>query len=588
MVSQTRYAALVVLLVASTLFAWESGIVLEDFGLLEGVIFLLLMSLVGFWRHWELRRVNAQLQLAKAQAESAREEALEAMRTKSEFLARMSHEIRTPITAIIGLTDLMTLEDMTQKNQEHLRKIMLSTQSLLSIVNDILDFSKIEAGKLHLEMTTFSLRRLVGAVMSLLETQAEQKGLQFEYRIAPDIPEYLEGDTLRVEQVLMNLVSNAIKFTPQGKVSVQMAMTAQSEDHVMLQIDVEDTGIGIDPQGRCQLFEPFAQADLSITRRFGGSGLGLAITKLLVEAMEGRVWIESAPGGGSRFSCTMEFLVASRPDVQPKEEEREMSYWGAKVLLVEDEPINREIAKSHLQRVGVLVDEAQNGVEAVEKMAKNPYDLVFMDVHMPMLDGLEATRTIRRMGIETPIIALSAHVSDDDREKSLQAGMQEHLTKPFRPRNLYEALERFAAPAQRFHAATIHGWSRELPAALIESSDELEEMWGDFQSFAKKLKAFVLSKRNDIYALFPLLEAGSIDEMLRINHTIKGLARLFAAHELLKAIGALDTALKSANLEQANEDVVTLVFAFEALKTLAESLPDEVPGAGNHSVVSLA
>ncbi len=577
MPSHTRYLILFLLFVASTLFAWESGIVIEDIGLFEGVVFLLLLGLIGFWRHWELRRVNAQLQLAKAQAESAREEALDAMRTKSEFLARMSHEIRTPITAIIGLTDLMTLEDMTQKNQEHLRKIMLSTQSLLSIVNDILDFSKIEAGKLHLEMSTFSLRRLVGAVMSLLETQAEQKGLQFEYRIASDIPEYLEGDTLRVEQVLMNLASNAIKFTPQGKVSVFIRMVAQSENQVMLQVDVEDTGIGIDPQGRCQLFEPFSQADLSITRRFGGSGLGLAITKLLVEAMGGRVWIESAPGGGSRFSCTMEFQIANRPQVQPKEEEHEMSYWGAKVLLVEDEPINREIAKSHLQRVGVVVDEAQNGIEAIEKMAKNSYDLVFMDVHMPMLDGLEATRTIRSMGIETPIIALSAHVSSDDREKSLEAGMQEHLTKPFRPRNLYEALERFAAPVQRLNGGIIHGWSRELPVELIEPSDELEEMWGDFQSFSKKFKAFVLSKRSDIYALFPLLEGGSIDEMLRINHTIKGLARLFAAHELLKAIGTLDATLKSGNMEQANEDVVALVFAFEALKTLAETLPDEMP-----------
>ena len=163
-----------------------------------------------------------------------------------------------------------------------------------------------------------------------------------------------------------------------------------------------------------------------------------------------------------------------------------------------------------LYEVITLVDEAQNGVEAVEKMAKNPYDLVFMDVHMPMLDGLEATRTIRRMGIETPIIALSAHVSDDDREKSLEAGMQEHLTKPFRPRNLYEALERFAAPAQRFHAATIHGWSRELPAELIESSDELEEMWGDFQSFAKKLKAVITSYSIHYTKLYEVSDDGDI------------------------------------------------------------------------------
>ncbi|MBA2672542.1 PAS domain S-box protein [Ramlibacter sp.] len=394
------------------------------------------------------RNITERKQQEEA-ARAAKELAEEATRMKSEFLANMSHEIRTPMNAILGLSHLALKTELTGKQSGYLEKILSSGQHLLGILNDILDFSKVEAGKLDLENTVFDLSRLLKDAEDMVLEKCLAKGLSLRFDIAPGVPARLRGDPLRLGQVLLNYIHNAVKFTQQGGVVVRVEAESSDSDAAVLRFLVSDTGIGLTQEQSARLFRSFSQADTSTTRRFGGTGLGLAICKKLAELMGGAVGVESAYGQGSTFWFTArlawpcEHALAAH-GAQPATNPALTHLRGRTVLLVEDNDINQIVAQELLDELGLQVEIAENGQVAVDRLAVAAYDLVLMDMQMPVMDGVEATKIIRgRMGAGIPIVAMTANAMRQDREKCLAAGMDDFLVKPFEPEQLHQVLVRW-------------------------------------------------------------------------------------------------------------------------------------------------
>ncbi len=484
-------------------------------------------------------RVNNKLQRAKVKAEKAAV-------AKQDFLSTMSHEIRTPLNVVIGMARLLMDADPKPEQLEYLKSLQFSANNLLVIINDILDFSKIEAGKVKLEKITFSIQEVVQGVVQAFQFHAEEKGIALKFKINEAVPERVVGDQVRLTQVLNNLVSNAVKFTEKGFVSINVSLVKRGGDYPEIAFDVRDTGIGISQNKISTVFNSFTQASSDTTRRFGGTGLGLTICKRLVELQHGTIEVASRRGIGSTFTFVLPYGVAEQQNFQPTPALEAYQLNDVRLLLVDDDASNRMVATSFLNKMGVRVTAAENGAIAVDKVQEQDYDVVLMDLQMPRMNGYQATEAIRKLGDKyqrLPIIALTADVVSDAKDRVKQAGMNDYLSKPFSPDMLYRKisanlhLQAPTAPQDDDHVMTLQHIIDKYDDDLTFATKLLDSLRVGFSMLPKQVEAAV--------------EASDGYELGRIMHKMLPTIRMVENQELEQRLEELKRTLSSENANHA-------------------------------------
>jgi signal transduction histidine kinase/DNA-binding response OmpR family regulator len=477
-------------------------------------IFLAIIACVScmitFW--YLIMQANRQQKMITV-LDASEKKIKEASMVREQFVANISHEIRTPMNAVLGFTGLLQKTSLDKNQREYVKSIKSSAENLLTIINDILDLSRIESGMLHIEKVPFNLRELLDSLITMLDVRAKSRGLYLKAHVDNDLPQILKGDAVRLTQILMNLISNGVKFTHHGGINVEVRQENKVDDKVYVQFEVTDTGIGIDLEKQRQIFERFQQADAETTRRYGGTGLGLSIVKQLVEIQNGKIELESKPGEGSKFTVTLPYEIATAQEQLTTRQVFMAPDWPVekiKLLVAEDNPMNRQLLSHLFQHWQLGFDMVENGAQAVEMLRRNSseYAIVLMDIQMPEMDGYSATDAIRHeLMLSIPIIAMTAHALAGEKEKCINSGMDDYISKPLNEEQLYTMITHHARKKSphvldmdylhtiskgdvEFEKSMVKTFTEQMPGELLQLKNAIEEEDGPgMRSIAHNMKS---------------------------------------------------------------------------------------------------